>query len=68
MVYKLSVLPIVAHSAPLIARLGAASAGYQVGYDNASQFNREYKRLFGLQPMGDVERLRAGPRESMGAD
>jgi AraC-like DNA-binding protein len=27
--------------------LEAASAGYRVGYDDASQFNREYKRLFG---------------------
>ena len=39
-------------------QLDAVSAGYQVGYDNASQFNREYKRLFGLPPMRDVERLR----------
>jgi AraC-like DNA-binding protein len=38
--------------------LDAASAGYQVGYDDASHFNREYKRLFGLPPMRDVERLR----------
>jgi AraC-like DNA-binding protein len=36
----------------------AASAGYHVGYDDASHFNREYKRLFGLPPMRDVERLR----------
>ena len=40
-------------------QLDAASAGYQVGYDDASHFNREYKRLFGLPPMRDVERLRA---------
>ena len=38
--------------------LNAASAGYRVGYNNASQFNREYKRLFGLPPLRDVERLR----------
>ena len=36
----------------------AASAGYRVGYDDASHFNREYKRLFGLPPIRDVERLR----------
>lgn len=38
--------------------LDASSAGYRVGYNNASHFNREYKRLFGLPPMQDVEQLR----------
>lgn len=36
----------------------AASAGYRVGYGDASHFNREYKRLFGAPPMRDVARLR----------
>jgi AraC-like DNA-binding protein len=44
--------------------LDAASAGYQVGYNDASHFNREYKRLFGLPPLRDVERLREVARES----
>jgi AraC-like DNA-binding protein len=35
----------------------AASAGYQVGYNEASHFNREYKKLFGAPPIRDVERL-----------
>ena len=38
--------------------LDAASAGYRVGYEDASYFNREYKSLFGLPPIRDVERLR----------
>jgi AraC-like DNA-binding protein len=38
-------------------QLDAGSAGYRVGYDDASHFNREYKRLFGEPPMRDVERL-----------
>jgi AraC-like DNA-binding protein len=46
--------------------LDAASAAYRVGYDDASHFNREYKNLFGLPPMRDVERLRQGARESAG--
>jgi AraC-like DNA-binding protein len=42
--------------------LDAACAGYRVGYEAASQFSREYKRLFGLPPLRDVERLRAAAR------
>lgn len=38
--------------------LNASSAAYQVGYNDASHFNREYKRFFGSPPMSDVERLR----------
>ena len=44
--------------------LDAATAGYRVGYDDASHFNREYKRLFGQPPMRDVERLREAASES----
>ncbi len=50
--------------------LDAASAGYRVGYDDASYFNREYKKLFGVPPIRDVERLReaAGMSAGQGAD
>jgi AraC-like DNA-binding protein len=44
--------------------LDAASAGYSVGYSDASHFNREYKRLFGAPPVRDVERLREAATES----
>lgn len=37
----------------------AARAGYRVGYDEPSHFNREYKKLFGAPPGRDVERLRS---------
>jgi AraC-like DNA-binding protein len=40
----------------------AASAGHRVGYDDASQFSREYKRLFGQPLARDVERLRETAR------
>jgi AraC-like DNA-binding protein len=38
--------------------LDAGSAGQQVGYLSASQFSREYTRLFGNAPTRDVARLR----------
>ena len=38
--------------------LDAASAGYRVGYNDDSYFNRDYKKLFGVPPLQDVERLR----------
>jgi len=42
--------------------LDAAQAGFRVGYEDASHFNREYKRHFGEPPMRDVERLRGAAR------
>ncbi|TPW08725.1 MAG: transcriptional regulator, AraC family, partial [bacterium] len=42
----------------LLGDSDAATAGLQVGYDDASHFNREYKRFFGEPPIRDVERLR----------
>ncbi len=44
--------------------LDATSAARRVGYDDASHFNREYKRLFGTPPMRDVEQLRSAAREA----
>jgi len=46
--------------------LDAASAAYRVGYHDASHFNREYKNLFGVPPMRDVQRLREAALESAG--
>jgi AraC-like DNA-binding protein len=37
--------------------LDAATAAYQVGYGNPSQFTREYARQFGTPPRRDVESL-----------
>jgi AraC-like DNA-binding protein len=44
----------------------AASAAYRVGYHDASHFNREYKSLFGVPPMRDVQRLREAALASAG--
>ncbi|GAA1509908.1 AraC family transcriptional regulator [Kribbella lupini] len=35
-----------------------AGVGHLVGYDSPSQFNREYRRLFGTPPGADAARLR----------
>ncbi|MBE0656897.1 MAG: AraC family transcriptional regulator [Bryobacteraceae bacterium] len=39
--------------------LDVGSAALEVGYESASQFAREYKRLFGLTPMRDTRTLRS---------
>jgi AraC-like DNA-binding protein len=43
----------------LSGMMDAGTAGLQVGYLSASQFSREYGRLFGNSPTKDVARLRA---------
>src|SRR5262249_4358194 len=35
-----------------------AAVGFSVGYDNPSQFSREYSRLFGAPPGKDATRLK----------
>ncbi len=48
------------------ADFDASSAAYRVGYRDPAHFNREYKSLFGLPPMRDVQRLREAAGESAG--
>lgn len=38
--------------------LDAARAGFSVGYESASQFSRDYSRLFGATPARDASRMR----------
>jgi len=38
--------------------LDAASAAFEVGYESATQFSREYSRFFGQPPMRDIRNLR----------
>lgn len=52
----------------LMDGLDAAGAAFEVGYESASQFNREYSRFFGQPPMRDIRTLRlpgAVPLESV---
>ena len=43
----------------LMDGMDAASAAFEVGYESASQFNREYSRFFGQPPMRDIRTLRS---------
>ncbi len=43
----------------LVDGMDAASAAFAVGYESASQFNREYSRFFGQPPMRDVRMQRS---------
>lgn len=38
--------------------MGATTAALTVGYESPSQFNREYRRLFGLPPLQDMKAVR----------
>ena len=51
----------------LIDGLDAASAAFEVGYESASQFNREYSRFFGQPPMRDIRTLRSPDAPAMEA-
>jgi AraC-like DNA-binding protein len=43
----------------LMDGLDAASAAFEVGYESASQFSREYSRFFGQPPIRDIRTLRS---------
>ena len=45
--------------------LDAASAAFEVGYESASQFSREYRRFFGQPPMRDVRARRGGQTSAL---
>lgn len=58
-----------ARSRMLLDGLDAASAAYEVGYESASQFNREYSRFFGVSPIRDIRALKgsnSSPVENLG--
>ena len=61
--YQKQLRLVAARERMLIEGLDAASAAFEVGYESASQFNREYKRFFGQPPMRDIKARRlAGPQ------
>src|SRR5437879_3465250 len=53
--YQKQLRLVAARERMLIEGLDAAGAAFEVGYESASQFNREYKRFFGQPPMRDIK-------------
>jgi transcriptional regulator GlxA family with amidase domain len=51
----------------LAGATSAEAVAYEVGYASASQFTREYTRLFGQPPRRDAERLRADASDGASA-
>jgi AraC-like DNA-binding protein len=48
--------------------IDAGTAALQVGYESVTQFNREYRRMFGAPPIRDVKLLKrrtATPLDAM---
>ncbi len=56
--YQKQLRLVAARERMLVEGLDAASAAFEVGYESASQFNREYKRFFGQPPMRDIKARR----------
>ena len=56
--YQKQLRLLAARERMLVEGLDAASAAFEVGYESASQFNREYRRFFGQPPMKDVKARR----------
>jgi AraC-like DNA-binding protein len=57
--YQKQLRLLAARGRMLMDGLDAASAAFEVGYESASQFNREYSRFFGQPPMRDIRSLRS---------
>lgn len=55
------------HKHPLIKGNEAASTGFAVGYESASQFDRDYRRLFGQPPGRDASAIRQGATANLEA-
>ncbi len=57
--YQKNIRLQAARARMLTGDLDAATAAFEVGYESASQFNREYSRFFGQPPIRDIRGLRS---------
>jgi AraC-like DNA-binding protein len=53
-----------ARSRMLVDGVDATTVAFEVGYESASQFNREYSRFFGQPPLRDIRALLASSASS----
>jgi AraC-like DNA-binding protein len=58
--YQKQLRLVAARERMLSEGVDAATAAFDVGYESASQFSREYKRFFGQPPIQDVKASRVG--------
>ena len=58
--YQKQLRLVAARERMLVEGIDAASAAFEVGYESASQFSREYKRFFGQPPLRDIKARRLG--------
>ena len=56
--YQKQLRLLTARQMLLAENVDATNTAYYVGYESASQFSREYTRMFGAPPIRDIERLR----------
>ncbi|GGG57936.1 AraC family transcriptional regulator [Paenibacillus radicis (ex Gao et al. 2016)] len=52
----------------LSGTMDATTAALEVGYESLSQFNREYRRQFGLPPLQDIKTVQKSASESLQPD
>ncbi len=52
----------------LTSSMDVTAAALEVGYESSSQFNREYKRLFGLPPLKDIREIQNNPYNTGGIE
>src|SRR5947208_15787106 len=64
--YQKQLRLVAARERMLIEGIDATSVALKVGYESASQFNREYKRFFGQPPMRDIKSRRVDELTSAG--
>lgn len=64
--YKKSVQLHKARQLMLTEGMNVADAGFEVGYNSPSHFNREYVKLFGTTPLKDIKKIQNGNFEFYG--